>query len=473
MRSRVTILAFIYGLLSVLLIGRLCLLALLPNRIMGQRASRGWLGDARMEADLEHFQVRMVNDGRGRILFRSGRPCPPDASTLVGWIGLPDVWPSAEKTVQQQGRSGLEATFDRWLSGRAGYVGRLRDARNRPVSDWNYRLRAKPGVDVRTTLDAGWQTFAQQALHDARVQRGAIVLLDARTRAVRAAVGVEHGHPNGFVPFQANVPGSVFKLVTAAAALNSYTVSWHRRYFCAGRAAVPGVNMRCWRPHGWVTLGDAIAQSCDATFAAVGASVGAHAVQVTASQLGLSGTSLQQIDGRVVLSEAQPALVFAPGRRLWNTATLANTAIGQEDVRISPLAAANIACTIAAGGRYQDARLIADAEQAGVPIRTFGIASRQAIPAWTAQRLAEAMGMTVTNSLGTGHSLARAAVPAAVKTGTAELSGTHLVNGWLVGYAPRQHPTLAFAVFVGAVPAATAHRQTATLTRMVLARMPK
>ncbi|MCL6631051.1 MAG: hypothetical protein K6T63_00330 [Alicyclobacillus herbarius] len=440
--------------------------------------------------DAEHFHVIQTDDGRGRILFRNGQPWSgttrrahleaPDGSgidwsihqeraaerpdAVVGLVGLPDRWSDVQRSVPVQGRSGLEYRFDCFLStGKPGFLAWLVDARGRAQRGW-YERPGNSGLNLRTTVDAAWQTTADAILDQMGSPRAALVVVDVQTRDILAMASRDVHHPWLNHAVRPETPGSIFKLITAAAALESFRFQANSRFFCAGVVPLAGVKMHCWRRHGPETFTEALAESCDVAFALIGAAVGRTGVQRMAEQLGIRQTGLQTFRGRPVLPEAIRGQVFV--RSGDDAGLLANTAIGQEDVRMSPLQAANLAATIGAGGVYRDARLAIDLETPDGVRTEFPMhpAVRSMSPG-TAYVLRQAMRQAVENPAGTAHVLHDAAEPLAVKTGTAELPHAGRVNAWVVGLLPADRPRVAFAVAVLNAPETAAHRQVFTAVR--------
>ncbi|MBX5437122.1 MAG: hypothetical protein IRZ33_07890, partial [Alicyclobacillaceae bacterium] len=364
MRRRILIGAHLFFLCTAVLAARQLALASLPGSLRlsetAQPDTPGRPPLTRADADREHLAVQRVEEARGRILFRSGEPWWPApgrgrhttvgvtasvqaapqttggwthsggratggmahasdaagvantaAAPVVGLLGRPDVWPSRVRVAEEEGRSGLEATFDPLLRGaRTGAEGVLRDALGRMYPADRFRLPAVRGYDVRTTVDAAWQGVAERVLARAGVDLGAVVVLDADTGDVLAMAGIDRRHPWSIPAVRAEIPGSVFKLVTAAAALESYLYAAGSVFDCTGWATVPGVRMRCWTRHGRETLLDAIAASCDAAFADIGVRVGERGLAEMARRLHLDTDGLQAIGGRPVLAESEAGVVF-------------------------------------------------------------------------------------------------------------------------------------------------------------------
>lgn len=453
---RVFMIWSIFLISSAVLVGRLFLLTVFPG---GLGASKRWQDQVRTRAHLEHLSGKITDDGRGQILYRSGEPVESSLSSstvarpLVGEVGLPDEWPSATRVVAEQGRSGLELRFDTLLAGqRPGYVGVMHTPLQGDVYGSTPPVR---GADIRTTLDALWQQVAERALRQAGVQRGAVLILNTHTNEVLAMASRSTASPYENVAVQAAAPGSIFKLITAAAAYESYRFVPDSTFFCPGYANLPGVVMRCWRVHGKETLRDAIAESCDAAFAVIGSQIGRQGFETVWNRLHLSEPQLQTMAGSELLPGAEGGVLFRTAGD--DNGLLANTAIGQEDVRLSPIAGANLASTIANLGRYRDVVLVKDAQREGRVGRRFAEGrSEQAFSPRTAVKLTDGMMHAVLDAQGTAHDMEKVGIRVAVKTGTAELPNGR-VNAWMIGFAPVKEPQFAFCVVDEDVPSSRGH----------------
>jgi cell division protein FtsI/penicillin-binding protein 2 len=453
-----------------------------------------WAQFVTTKTDLQHMMLMETDDGRGRILYNNGfawsgtslrkqfgPPArgvevvvhsevaqPQIAPAIVGNVGLPDIWPDGSRAVAEQGRTGLESTFDKALIGaRPGYIGVMKDVTGEVQGSLPFRLAPLSGANIRTSIDYAWQSWADAALKRAAVSSGAVVILDVPTNQVLAMASRDVTHPEQNIAVQAAVPGSVFKIVTAAAALDSYRFGTSARFHCSGEVHIPGVNLHCWAKHGSESLLQALAQSCDVAFAHMGYDVQRAGLTEMGRRVHVEGTGLQTVDGRTVLPEAQHGVLFRhPGN---DAGLLANTAIGQEDVRMTPLQAANLASTVANEGLYRDARLALTAEVGKKVLRVYTVGpGEQGMSRATALALARGMRMAVTSPTGTAHALAHASIPCAVKTGTAELTPRSVVNGWLVGFAPYNHPKIAFCVYVGHTSSPSAHEAVRHITNNLL-----
>ncbi|MFB5190000.1 penicillin-binding transpeptidase domain-containing protein [Alicyclobacillus fastidiosus] len=475
--GRLITLYILFVIIGAVLLGRLFLLMSFP------RAADAGDGRAvrvpRWQLDEEHFHLQLTSDARGWIEFQNGHRWQPRRLTeqrggtsaspalvapeIVGSIGLPDIWPSPDKVVAEQGRSGLEYAFDPILSGRrpgvTGHVVAAKVANQtavRALPPTAFTLTPMRGKNVVTTIDESRQRLAETLLQKTGARHASIVSLSLRSDDIQVLASANHQASDAL---RAVAPGSIFKLVTAAAALETHTYSSNARFSCRGFVRLPHVDMHCWRVHGQLSLRQAIAESCDVTFATIGAQLGRIPMFVQAQRFGILETGIAPYDGKEVIVGADAGVVYKQSGS--DLGLLANTAIGQEDVRMSPLQGAVLAAAIAKRGEHHRARLVkgfTDDSGRFTPLYpdardTLGL---RACSAFTASVLADGMWAAVHRREGTAYLLHP--FPIAAKTGTAELPNGH-VNAWLIGYQVHKGiPVSAFAICVADEPSWLAHK---------------
>ncbi|QHW30584.1 penicillin-binding protein 2 [Paenibacillus rhizovicinus] len=377
------------------------------------------------------------------------------------------------KLSDQTGGAGLERSLDRLLQGTGPTtVSYFTDGANKPMRglDWRLTSASNPYYPVRvnTTMDLAIQNKLERYVDAEGLQEGAVVVLDARNADIVAMVsrpqlpqdkpaGSDQDYVNHAV--RAATPGSVFKLVTEAAALEAHITSENERFQCNGDYGRYGLH--CWKRggHGELTLQDALAGSCNVVFARLAERMDARTLYVTAEKLGIgeqvgwaSEAAFAPFPKPLrLLPEEEGGHVFAPFPISRDGGQLAQTGIGQRDVRISPLQAANLVVTLLNGGVVQEPRLVSDIRYgnglllAKLPRQTwpsrYGQIGRQTANAILA-------GMQAVVDHGTGQSISDGKWSVAGKSGTAQVTwqGKELLNQWFIGYGPLRSPRYAVAV---------------------------
>lgn len=324
------------------------------------------------------------------------------------------------------------------------------------------------GAVVETTIDPQVQAAATEALSG---QTGAVVALDPATGDVLAMVSSPDFDPNLLASQDREVavttrqqllddpeqplvnraiggdlypPGSVFKLVTAAAALESG--DYEPSSVLPGPAeldlpltsvTLPNSGGEPCGPNDEVSLTDAMRVSCNTAFGALGLQLGDDALREQAQAFGF-GSALR-IPLRVTPSTVPEEM---------NEPQTAQAAIGQFDVRVTPLQVAMIAAAIANDGALMEPNLVRavrsqDLETISQPQPTE---LSEAVSPEAADALAEMMTEVVES--GTGRAAQIDGVEVAGKTGTAQHARERAPHAWFTGFAPVDDPQVAVAVVV-------------------------
>ena len=323
----------------------------------------------------------------------------------------------------QVGVSGLERAFDERVSGRPG--GELL-AGERVLAS----ARPRRAEDVRTSVSVAVQQAAVEALAG---RLGAIVALDPATGEVLASSGIGL---EGLQP-----PGSTFKVVTLAGALEAGITELGRRYEPMTSATLEGVELQ--NADGALcggTLLETFAESCNSVYAPMGAQLGAQRLVETAEDFGFNAPP--GIEGAAVST-------LPPADEIGDDLAVGATAIGQGRVQATALQMALVSAVIARGGVLP---------QASFRVGGSGAAGERTIPAEVA-RIVERLMVAVVEE-GTGDAGALPGVRVAGKTGTAELSATQGecppacgsdatdTSAWFIAHAPVGAPRAAVAALL-------------------------
>jgi peptidoglycan glycosyltransferase len=281
------------------------------------------------------------------------------------------------------------------------------------------RTRSVRGRNVRTTIDPRLTRAAAEALGD---RLGGVAVIRPRDGSVRALAGLAVSAPQP--------PGSVFKIITAAEALDERIVRPETGYPVRTAATLSGVTLR--NAGGEAcggTLTNSFVHSCNSVFAPLGAQLGARRLVAAARAFGFGE--------RPRIPAAKPSTISP---ELRDDLAVGAAAIGQDRDLATPLTMASVGATIANRGRRATPR-----------ITTLQKVERRRVVSSRAARQVRAMMVGVVQS-GTGTAAALPGVQVAGKTGTAELvpnsSDPKDANAWFVAFAPADRPRVAVAVML-------------------------
>ena len=359
------------------------------------------------------------------------------------------------------GADRIERTYNEQLLGESGVIS-MQDIQDRFLGS------EERGDNVRLTIHSRVQAAARAALGD---NRGAIVALDPQTGAVKAMWSNPSFDPNPISshrparirrawdllndqtpnPLQHLAatrgfpPGSTFKVVTAAAALESGRFNPQSTFddpvsFTPPQtsSSISNFSGGTCAGGGQISLADALRVSCNTTFAQLGLEVSGEMVGVTR---GMGFNERIPFDVLTEASTFQRADENNLPRR-----SLAG--IGQGDVVTTPLQMALVASAIANGGETPRPRLVEEVIDAsgGIVARPADETIGSAMSESTARTLTELM-VTVVAS-GTGANAQVPGLEIAGKTGTAQSAEGASPHAWFIAFAPAQNPRIAVAVFV-------------------------
>ena len=301
-------------------------------------------------------------------------------SHLVGYIGKMDArdWAglSRDKNYSMDsrlGKAGLEQMYEKELKGKDGGIYLEVDSRGK----LNRVLESRkwiPGADIFLTIDSKAQAAAEEGLERSISGKGAVVALDPRSGAVLAFASAPDYDPNMFVLSgsekeglsagkilpEFNValqgsypPGSIFKIVTAAAVLESGRVSPEEKFHCPGYYDAGSRIFKCWekKGHGDVAFVEGLAKSCDVYFYNTGQRAGALAIEKYSRAFRLGQTSGIPLPGEKTGNVFGPSL-RAARKSYWFIGDTLNLSIGQGEVLMTPMQAAGLIASVANGGIF-------------------------------------------------------------------------------------------------------------------------
>lgn len=431
-------------------------------------------------------------DGRCGPVYVA-RGVPPGTARRLGEIGLEGLALIADEVrygadsvarhvvgyAGQSGQAGLEEAWDSILAGRGPeFLALFVDGRGEAVESLGWRkLYSSAGgsplvnlpCDIVTTLDVGVQRVVEEVM-DRRVARGAIVVMDPWTGDVlamgsrpdfdQARIDEELERTDGCLLNRALVaypPGSAFKPVVMAAALEEGAVHRADRFACAGTVAADGREIACpahsGRSDTEITLAEGLTVSCNTVFVRLWERLGQDALREWAARFGFGRGTFSGLPG-----EETGSLPPTQAEKLEPDA-----AFGQGTVEVTPLQMACFFSAVANGGRSVFPRLVREVRSPAGTTASLAAAGpgrrERVMSEATAAQVAGALVAAVRD--GTGRAAA-VAPDVAGKTGTAETgrrdhSGRALHDAWFAGFWPAVVPRYVIVVVVEDTQAGGAH----------------
>lgn len=372
------------------------------------------------------------------------------------------------------GQSGLEALYNEALTGTDGLRRVVVNSRGVEVALFEDQP-ARAGGAVELTLASDLQGVMEEAF---RNTAGSAVALDPFTGEILGLVSSPGFDPNSFSSgieksmweslardpetplFNRAVqgqypPGSLFKVVVAAAGLEEGLITPETTVFCPGYASIYGHVFKCNRPggHGIVSLGRALGESCNVFFYQLGARLEIQRLAAYAKKFGLGGLS------GVDLPNEAPGLIPDPAwkERLfkapWYPGETISVSIGQGQVLATPLQMARMMAVIANGGRLVQPHIARFVSGKPVP---YEIPRSLGLKPSTLAAIRKGLFMAV-NSGGSARRAQISDLIVAGKTGSAQVVSSSKLKkdidtiqprAWFAGFAPLENPRIALAVLV-------------------------
>lgn len=361
------------------------------------------------------------------------------------------------------GVSGIEKALDNFLrSGNVGLVTSFVDARRMPYEGLGIRwiLDAAPQADVVLTIDRRIQEIVEKVM-DEEIPKGAVVVMDPETGEILALASRPSFSPNniGEAVIRPHAPminraitsypaGSIMKIAVAACALENKLVSLADRFYDPGFINVGSTTFRCYlhenNGHGRISFLDAMAYSCNPVFIETAQRIGKDALVRLCENLGFGATT------GVSLPFEHPGQL--PASYTMSPQDLANLAIGQGDVMVTPVQVGVPLSTIANGGEVVSPKLVLDIKSRnGKEITALKPEKPERVLSEDTCRQLTFMLEAVTR-WGTGKAAWLDGPGSCGKTGTAETGrldsdGNPICHAWFAGFTPLNDPRFVIVVF--------------------------
>ncbi|MFW5995697.1 MAG: penicillin-binding transpeptidase domain-containing protein [Halanaerobiaceae bacterium] len=366
------------------------------------------------------------------------------ASHVLGFAGI-----------DSQGLEGVERSYDRQLRGSPGKISRERDASGRSIPEGirDY-IPPEDGNDIHLTIDETVQYIAERELEKAReefdISGGTIIVLDPRDGGLLALANKPDYNPNIFTQYEQKnwrnraisdsfEPGSTFKIVTTASALEEGAVSENDILVDPGHIEVSGSRIDCWKSggHGRQTFAEVVQNSCNPGFVQVGMRLGKESFYNYINSFGFGRETNINLPG-----ETQ-GLVSAYDDI--GPVELATLSFGH-GITATPIQLASAVGAVANDGMLLQPRLVDKVtdDKGKVVEEKEAVPVRKVVSTETAQKTRDLLKNVVAD--GTGQSAALEGYQVGGKTGTAQHYGEQVYDSSFVGMVPINEPELVVLV---------------------------
>jgi penicillin-binding protein 2 len=382
------------------------------------------------------------------------------------------------------GRMGVERQYEAVLQGCRGKAVEQSEHGGRVIAAYHAK-EPSPGSDITLTLDATLQRTAEELLAaglerrsitsgSGRIQPsgGAIVVLNVHNGEILVSASAPAFDPNAFlddamekraalltdaahplfdrVGRMAIPPGSTFKIITAAALLDSAAVDPRKPFTCQGYLHRPDrqrceIFVRQGIGHGEVTLADALAVSCNVYFFHFAGAMGPRPLVDWAERFGFGHVTGVDLPGESAGVLPTPENLPQLEGHAWCSHDTESLAVGQSSLTTTPLQIARMTAAIANGGQLVTPHVVARINNQALDLDPpHSIAGLT--PAML-QTIREGLRRVVADPKGTAHATVYwEPIAIAGKTGTAETGEDRASHAWFAGYVPADDPKWAFVI---------------------------
>ena len=369
-------------------------------------------------------------------------------------------------TIDGVGQAGLEQRYNDYLAGEDGRTITETDRKGDALAYGSEEgIEPKDGYDMVLTADSILQSFLEKALEEAvavnKAEDAQGIIMNCRTGAILALATEPDYDPNNpprsdmellnslsrqRIVTDAYEPGSTFKIITLASALDSGVVTKDSSFQCPGYRYVNGERVRCWKSagHGGQNLTEATENSCNAAFIDIALGLGEDRFYDYLYAFGFGSSTGSGLGGE--------GSGIVTNQKYMTENTLARIGFGQS-IAVTPLQLATAASAAVNGGNLMKPYIVSELIDAnGVSVEQYGPeVVRKVIKQETSQAVREILESVVAN--GSGKNGAAAGYRVGGKTGTAQkYEDGAIADGKLIasfiGFAPADDPEFLVLILV-------------------------
>ena len=392
------------------------------------------------------------------------------ASHVIGYLNEIDRWRLTKladygyKTKDIVGYTGIEEKYDYYLRQEDGALSVEVDHMGRFVRVLGFKP-PKNGKDIQLTLDLKIQKIAEDNLEG---KKGSVIIMNPFSGEIIAMASSPSFEPSIFIkqsrpsisslfdnPDSALInkamqaaypPGSVFKLVVAAAALEAKKINVETTFFCPGYLKIGNRKFNCWETHNQQDLIAAITHSCDVFFYRTGLLLGGSVIHDYAVKFGFSKLTNFELPYEVSGFVPDPLWKRIQRFQNWFDGDTANFSIGQGDLLVTPLQTVRMMAVFANRGFLINPYIVKSVGGQDISISQRR-ATRIHLKEKTLEYIRQGIRRAVSDPTGTASILSNPEVAIAGKTGTSQVSRGS-PHGWFAGFFPFKNPRFVICVFL-------------------------
>ncbi len=369
-------------------------------------------------------------------------------------------------TVDGTGQAGLEQKYNKYLAGENGRMITETDRNHQTIAYGSQEiLEPEDGYDIKLTTDSVVESFLEKALKEAlevnKAETAQGIIMNCKTGKViaistqpdfdpndppRSDVATLNALSRNRIVADAYEPGSTFKIITLAAALDSGKVTASDEYDCSGSYTVNGEKIKCWKSggHGHETLKKAVQNSCNPAFMRMALAMGKSTFYDYIYAFGFGSSTGSGING-------ETSGIVTHEKYITDN-TLARIGFGQS-IAVTPIQLCSAVCAAVNGGQLMQPYAVDSIvnKDGRVILKNEPVMIRRVISESTSAQLREILESVV--SEGSGKNAAIPGYRVGGKTGTAQkYENGKIANGKLIasfiGFAPADDPELVCLILV-------------------------
>ena len=374
-------------------------------------------------------------------------------SHVLGYVGI-----------DNQGLSGIELTYDEYLTGEDGAIKYFSDGKGNRLELSEVYEEPQNGVNITLTIDLDLQLAAERELDNIMLkytpEHALILAMDPNTGEILAMASRPNFDPNNYQDYDTETinrnlpiwmtyePGSTFKITTLAASLEEQTVNlFEDTFYDGGSVNVDGATIHCWKSggHGAQTYLEVVENSCNPGFVSLGQKLGTNTLMSYISKFGFGEKTGIDLNGE------STGILFNPDKM--GVVELATTSFGQ-GISVTPIQQVTAVSAVVNGGSLYEPYLVKsmqEPETNSIIYLKEPVLRRKVISEETSKLARYALESVVANGSGRNAYIENYRVGG--KTGTAQkvedghyMDGNYILS--FIGFMPADNPEIVVYVAI-------------------------